>query len=128
MKVKTLQGGLKKATIEMVLLRLLTENDKYGYQMSQECKKRSNGKYTILEGSMYPILYRLEDAKYISSYEKKVGLRLTRVYYHLEDAGKEHLQLLYDEFDEYIQIIYQLLQGAGLETAKKEDPSKTDAA
>lgn len=109
MQIKTLQSGLKKATIEMVLLNLLAESDKYGYQLSQECKKRSEGQYSILEGSMYPILYRLEESKYISSYERKVGKRLSRVYYHLEKSGHEHLTHLREEYEEYIKVIDDLL-------------------
>ena len=57
-KKLNLETTLKKATIEMLLLNLLKEQDMYGYQLSQELKKRSSGLYTILEGSMYPILYR----------------------------------------------------------------------
>ena len=79
-----LKSAIKKATIEMLLLKLLAEQDMYGYQLSQELKKRSKENYVILEGSMYPILYRLTDQKYISFYEQKVGKRQTRVYYHLE--------------------------------------------
>lgn len=109
MQIKTMQGGLKKATIEMVLLNFLTESDKYGYQLSQECKKRSDGQYGILEGSMYPILYRLEEAGHISSYEKRVGRRLSRVYYHLEDSGFTHLEQLKEEYYGYLQIIDTLL-------------------
>jgi len=66
-KKLNLETTLKKATIEMLLLNLLKEQDMYGYQLSQELKKRSSGLYTILEGSMYPILYRLND----SGYKKK---------------------------------------------------------
>lgn len=70
-KKLNLETTLKKATIEMLLLNLLKEQDMYGYQLSQELKKRSSGLYTILEGSMYPILYRLNDSGYISFFEKK---------------------------------------------------------
>lgn len=115
MQIKTMQGGLKKATIEMVLLNFLTESDKYGYQLSQECKKRSEGQYGILEGSMYPILYRLEEAGHISSYEKRVGKRLSRVYYHLEDSGFIHLDQLKQEYHHYLQIIDDLLAPIGEE-------------
>ena len=72
MKTSSLVSNYKKATIEMLLLKLLSEQDMYGYQLSQQLKKRSNQYYTVLEGSMYPILYRLTDEKYISFYEKKV--------------------------------------------------------
>ena len=52
MKTSNLISNYKKATIEMMLLKLLSEQDMYGYQLSQELKKRSNQNYTILEGSM----------------------------------------------------------------------------
>ena len=69
-----LLSNLKKATIEMFLLKLLSEEDMYGYQLSQELKKRSDGKYTILEGSMYPILYRLSDQSLLSFRTNGTGL------------------------------------------------------
>lgn len=100
---------LKKATIEMLLLKLLSEQDMYGYQLSQELKKRSNGDYIILEGSMYPILYRLTDQNYISFYEQKVGKRQTRVYYHLEPAGHDYFRAMQQEYEAYIRLIDFLL-------------------
>ena len=48
---------------------------------------------------MYPILYKLQDQGYISDRQVKVGKRQTRVYYHLEPAGKEYLsQLTHDYY------------------------------
>lgn len=105
----TLLSNLKKATIEMLLLKLLSEKDMYGYQLSQEFKRRSQQNYTIQEGSMYPILYRLTDKKYISFFEKKVGVRQTRVYYHLEPEGKEYLQELITSYYSFSNLIQYLL-------------------
>lgn len=39
-KKLNLETALKKATIEMLLLNLLKEQDMYGYQLSQELKKK----------------------------------------------------------------------------------------
>lgn len=108
-KKSQLISGLKKASIEMLLLKLLSESDKYGYQMTQALKKRSSGLYTIMEGSMYPILYRLTDKKYISSYEKKVGKRQFRVYYHLEESGKQYYEQLLDDYRDFSNVITFLL-------------------
>jgi PadR family transcriptional regulator PadR len=58
---------------------------------------------------MYPILYRLTDNGCISFYEKKVGKRQTRVYYHLEEPGASHLKQMSDEYRESIQTIDFLL-------------------
>lgn len=114
--MKTLTGNIKKASIEMLILKLLSEGDMYGYQITQEFKKRSNGLFTILEGSMYPILYRLTDSNCISSYEKKTGIRQTRVYYHIEPAGLERLQNMILEFQKSIQVVEFLLDSTGGDT------------
>ena len=83
--------GVKRSSIELLLLTLLQEEDMYGYQISQELERSSDGAYTLQESSMYPILYRMMDKGYISDKPVKVGKRRTRVYYHLEDAGVERL-------------------------------------
>ena len=119
-----LVSSLKKATIEMLLLKLLMESDMYGYQMSQEIKKRSSENYTILEGSMYPILYRLTEQKYISFYEEKVGKRQTRIYYHLEEAGKEYLNQLISLYYEYTEIISFLLRTKEGDVYEQNDETK----
>jgi PadR family transcriptional regulator PadR len=107
--MKTLTNNIKKAVIELLILKLLSEQDMYGYQISQEFKKRSNTRFSLLEGSMYPILYRLTDSGCISFYDKKVGKRQTRVYYHLEPEGTEHLKAMLDEYRTAIQIVDFLL-------------------
>lgn len=83
--------GVKRSSVELLLLTLLQEEDMYGYQISQELERRSDGAYTLQESSMYPILYRMMDKGYISDKPVKVGKRRTRVYYHLEDAGAQRL-------------------------------------
>lgn len=109
-KKPQIEASLKKATIELLLLKLLDEGDMYGYQLAQELKRRSSGQYTILEGSMYPILYRITESGYVSFYEKKVGVRQTRVYYHLEDSGRAYLKALLASYHEYMRVIDFLLQ------------------
>ena len=120
MKTSNLISNYKKATIEMMLLKLLSEQDMYGYQLSQELKKRSNQNYTILEGSMYPILYRLTDEHYISFYEKKVGVRQTRVYYHLEESGISYYKGLIKSYHEYSDLIQFLLCSKEGDTYEKD--------
>lgn len=59
---------------------------------------------------MYPILYRITESGYVSFYEKKVGVRQTRVYYHLEDSGRKYLKSLLTSYREYMRVIDFLLQ------------------
>lgn len=109
MQTTQIQNSLKKATIEMILLKLLSESDMYGYQLCQEIKKRSSDQYTILEGSMYPILYRLSEEGYIVPYNKKVGKRQIRVYYHMESIGTDYLNNLIEHYTKFTDVISILL-------------------
>lgn len=83
--------NVKRGSIEVIILTILKDGDMYGYQLSQEIEKRSNGRYSLLESSMYPTLYRLVDKGFISDRQEKVGKRRIRVYYHLEPQGADYL-------------------------------------
>ena len=119
-KKLNLETTLKKATIEMLLLNLLKEQDMYGYQLSQELKKRSSGLYTILKCSIYTILYHLNNSGYISFFKKKVGRRQTRIYYHLEDNGLMYLDNLQTSFQQYVNLIQFLLTSKEGETYEEK--------
>lgn len=77
------QENIKRGTLEMVLLALLVEQDRYGYQICQEIEKRSHGKVILQDGSVYPILYRLQEKGLITGQKHLARERRTRVYYHL---------------------------------------------
>ena len=58
---------LNKGVLELSILKLLTEDNQYGYSIMEEIGVRSNQKLQIKDGTLYPILYRLEDQKIIES-------------------------------------------------------------
>ena len=93
------QDNFKRGTAELLILHLLQEEDLYGYQITQRFSQKSTGLYTMLEGSLYPILYRLVDAGYLSDYFETVGKRRQRRYYHLEDNGKIYYEEVLKEYD-----------------------------
>lgn len=88
------RSNFQKGAAALVILTLLQEGDLYGYQLSQMMKERSEGEYCVPEGSLYPALYKLIEQGFVTDERKLVGKRLTRVYYHLEDSGREHLKKL----------------------------------
>ena len=93
-----LSEGIKRGTVELMILTLLQDQDMYGYQLSQELASRSRGLYTLQESTMYPTLYKLVEKGAISDRQEKVGKRRTRVYYHLEDSGRVYLEALRKEY------------------------------
>ena len=92
------RNSFKKGTIELLLLSILRVEDCYGYQITQKIREQSDGAITVTEGALYPILYKLSDKGYVSDYKKLAGKRLTRVYYHLEQAGSEYLDSLLEDY------------------------------
>jgi PadR family transcriptional regulator PadR len=104
------KNNFKKGSVEMLILQILLDEDCYGYDIAQRIKERSDGAITVLEGSMYPILYRLEEAGCIKQYEKLVGRRRTRVYYHLEAVGETYLQSLIADYVEIRDGIDKILR------------------
>ena len=99
----------KKGSIEMLLLKVLSEEDCYGYQITQIIKEISKGSIIVREPSMYPILYRLQERNLISSYKQKGNGRMERVYYHIETEGRKELDKLISAYTEVHEGIDALL-------------------
>lgn len=94
-----IRENLKRGTVEMLILFLLSKSDMYGYELSKTLAEKSEGKYEIQEGSMYPTLYRLIERNYISDHKEVIGKRRTRVYYHIEEEGLKYLKEIIDEYN-----------------------------
>lgn len=92
------QNSFRRGIMSLVLLSLLRREDMYGYQLVQETKALSGGRIQTQEGSLYPVLYKLQEKGFISDRKVLVGKRMTRVYYHLEPSGLAYLQTLMDEY------------------------------
>lgn len=100
----------------MLTLLMLQEGDIYGYQLIQMLAERSGDRITVQEGSLYPLLYRMQDAGYISGRDVTVttqnGRKRNRVLYHLEPSGRERLTELKAEFDRVQQGIQSVFQNS----------------
>ena len=88
----------KKGTLELLFLKLLSQQDLYGYELASMINHLSENLITINAGNMYPTLYKLEDKGFITSYEKVCGRRMRRVYYKITENGKKELQEMMDDY------------------------------
>ena len=68
--------------IEMLFLKILEKEDCYGYQLTQSIQDITNGQIKIAEGTMYPILYKLQE--YLS--------QLTHDYYQMVNYPSHAVQ------------------------------------
>lgn len=99
----------KKGSLEMLFLKLLSEGDFYGYELAKLFNHLSNNVITLSAGNMYPALYRLEEKGLISSYEKSVGKRMKRVYYHLTEEGRAELQEMLEDYESVVTATNAIL-------------------
>ncbi|HHU56491.1 MAG TPA: PadR family transcriptional regulator [Acholeplasmataceae bacterium] len=95
---------LKKGLLDICVLAVLTEEDSYGYKLIQDTKDIVE----ISESTLYPILRRLEENKYLNSYKKEFNGRL-RKYYQITDRGIKHIYDFLDEWKDMIKI-YQFIK------------------
>lgn len=100
----------KRGSLQMVALYLLREGDKYGYQIAQDIKQRSKGKFSIVQSVLYVILYRMVEKGYISKREE-IGPKKPKVFYHLEPAGEEFLDDLLQAYAEMHEGISNIIPG-----------------
>lgn len=110
MKLKNTQ--LKKGIIEALILDCLEQDERYGYEILQVLDEKSQGIFKMKEGTLYPILYRLEDGKYIESYwinnNEKRGK--PRKYYKITSEGRTTLKEDIEEWKIFVKSVNQILK------------------
>jgi len=82
---------------ELLLLRLLNEQEMYGYELVRAIKKATNEAISLGEGVIYPVLHSLERNGSLKSKRKAVSGR-TRVYYALTKKGRDRLDTLRNDW------------------------------
>lgn len=73
---------------DMLVLCLLMERDSYGYEISKEVEKRSEGQYIMKETTLYSAFGRLEKLGYVSAYKGAETQGRPRVYYSITKKGE----------------------------------------
>jgi len=103
--------GWMAGSTAMLLLRLLEERDRYGYQMIEELSRRSNDAFQFQEGTLYPILHGLEKGKYLSGYQQQAPSGRMRKYYRLTRKGRELLAEKKAEWASFHRGVADVLSG-----------------
>lgn len=98
---------LKKGVLEMLVLKLICDAPTYGYELINKLKERSGGRFQLKEGTLYPILYRLEDDGMITAkWSQGQGRVAPKKIYEATDAGREEnlrRQVLWLEFERTVK-------------------------
>ena len=91
MGTNALARELKRGSTELLILALLEERDRHGYELARLIDERSLGAISFHAASLYPTLYRMEDKDLIEGrWVEKAGQRRRR-FYKVTPAGRKTL-------------------------------------
>lgn len=111
---KILDRELKKGSAELLVLSLVEDRQRHGYEISKLIESRSEGALRFNVASLYPMLYRLEKRGWIQGrWVDKAGQRRRR-YYRLTAAGRKVLRAQRSNWQAFVAAINQI---AGIENA-----------
>ena len=97
------QRDLLKGTTETLILAALQDAPSHGYELVERLRQRSEGIFELGEGTLYPLLYRLEDKGLISGkWEAGNGERRKRIY-RITPRGKKQLSQRSEEWNSLVQ-------------------------
>lgn len=94
----------------MLLLKLLSEKDMYGYEMIDTLSKRSENVFELKVGTLYPLLHSLVQGGYLNSYDQQVNGKL-RKYYQITPNGRKHLDKMIEEWNTYVNAVAMMIGG-----------------
>lgn len=111
MQPKTAQREFTRGALELAVLALIQTKPRYGYDLLTSLMDATGGALDVKEGTLYPVLHRLEDAGSIEATWQAEGRAAPRKYYGLTKAGKQRLELLKSEWERLSSGMTQLLNG-----------------
>ena len=101
---------LLRGVLDVCLLALIAEEERYGYEIARQLDDR--GLDLVGEGSIYPLLSRLERFGLIEGYRVPSSGGPPRKYYRISPAGRSALDAWVDEWDLFVQGVHGVLKGA----------------
>ena len=110
-----IEKSLVSGSMTMLILKLLSEKDMYGYELVEEVSKvidalrqKSQNVFELKAGTLYPLLHSLEDKGFLTVYEQEAAGK-TRKYYSLTRQGRGFLEKKVEEWKEYSAAVTNVL-------------------
>ena len=97
----------KKGALELCALTLLLNGDRYGYELSSMLGK----KMEISEGTIYPMLKRLQNEGFFDSYLKESPNGPARKYYTITEKGRNQQKMLQDQWLDFANQVNSFFEG-----------------
>jgi PadR family transcriptional regulator, regulatory protein PadR len=105
-----IERELKRGSLELIVLHLLAPGEAYGYEIVSKLTAETNGALAVTDGTLYPVLYRLERGGYVAVRWETPERGVPRKYYRLTDTGREELERLREEWTTFARSMTKLLK------------------
>ena len=105
----SIRSQLLKGILDGCVLAIIEREEVYGYELSQ--KLQHFGLKDISEGTIYPVLLRLQKSKWVVGTMRPSDSGPNRKYYSLTAEGKENLELIRSEWESLSSPITKILRG-----------------
>lgn len=105
--------GLIGGSTVLLLLSLLERKDYYGYEIIREIDKRSDNVFRYKEGTLYPVLHRMEAGGLLKSYQAETEGGKSRKYYKITAKGKRQLESEKQQWNVFKNSVEQVLGSVG---------------
>jgi PadR family transcriptional regulator PadR len=105
-----IERELKRGSLELIVLHLLAAGEAYGYEIVSKLTAETNGALEVTDGTLYPVLYRLERAGSVTVRWETPERGVPRKYYRLTDAGRDELARLTHEWTTFAKAMAKLLR------------------
>ena len=122
MAAASLERELKRGSAELLILALLEEEERHGYQIAQLIAERSEGAITFHATSLYPTLYRLAEKGLIEGRWVEKASQRRRHYYRLTPGGRGVLarqRLVWGAFINALDRIAGIRHGSAIQVLRK---------
>lgn len=103
--------GLLGGSTNLLLLSLLEEADMYGYEIIKKLEMKSDHTFQFKEGTLYPVLHKLENKGYVTSYMSKSNTGKERRYYKITNNGRKQLVKERESWDRFSASVNKVIGG-----------------
>ena len=107
---RSIERELKRGSLELIVLHLLAPGEAYGYEIVSKLTAETNGALEVSDGTLYPVLYRLERAAFVEVRWETPPRGVPRKYYRLTGAGRDELASLTHEWTTFAKAMTKLLR------------------
>lgn len=97
----------KKGVLELLVLVIVEQKDRYGYELVEAVSKVVD----VNEGTIYPILKRLTNESYFETYLEESKEGPVRKYYHITVSGKVHTKIILEEWKKFAKNVNDFIKG-----------------